>query len=61
MVALVSAFVLATTQGLQGDFVQKWLRSCMTTWPVAFLAVALVAPRVRSIVAQLTAADRAER
>jgi hypothetical protein len=57
MVALVSAFVLATTQGLQADFVQKWLRSCMTTWPVAFVAVTLVAPGVRGIVARLTAPD----
>jgi hypothetical protein len=33
----------------------------MTTWPVAFVAVTLVAPGVRGIVARLTAPDYRER
>lgn len=54
MVAIVSAFVLATTQGLNAGFPAQWLRSCMTTWPVAFPTVLLVAPWVRSVVGRLT-------
>lgn len=55
MVALVSAFVLATTRGIHPGFAGQWLRSCATTWPVAFVAVTLVAPWVRRVVARLTA------
>lgn len=55
MVAIVSAFVLATTQGIHPGFAMKWLKSCATTWPVAFVAVTLLAPRVRQVVAWLTA------
>jgi hypothetical protein len=55
MVAIVSAFVLATTQGLAPGFLAQWLRSCATTWPVAFVAVTLVAPQVRRVVARVTA------
>ena len=55
MVALVSAFVLATSQGIQPGFPAQWLKSCMTTWPVAFVAVTLVAPWVRRVVGRLTA------
>lgn len=55
MVCIVSAFVLVTSQGLQPGLGAKWLRSIVTTWPVAFPTVALVAPRVRAVVARLTA------
>jgi hypothetical protein len=55
MVALVSAFVLATTQGIHPGFLAKWLTSCATTWPVAFIAVTVLAPQVRKLVARLTA------
>jgi hypothetical protein len=55
MVAIVSAFVLLTTQGLHADFAVKWLRSCAMTWPVAFVAVTLIAPWVRRVVARVTA------
>ncbi len=54
MVAIVSAFVLATSQGLQPGLLAQWARSCMTTWPMAFLTVTLVAPLVRRTVAKLT-------
>ena len=59
MVAIVSAFVLATSRGLHAGFASDWLRSCLTTWPVAFPTVTLVAPWVRRIVAGLTAAPTA--
>jgi len=55
MVAIVSAFVLATSQGIDSGFLAKWARSCATTWPVAFVAVTLIAPWVRKVVARVTA------
>lgn len=55
MVAIVSAFVLATSQGIHAGFPAQWFKSCATTWPVAFLAVTLVAPWVRKIVGRVTA------
>ncbi|HRK56357.1 MAG TPA: DUF2798 domain-containing protein [Burkholderiaceae bacterium] len=55
MVAIVSAFVLITSQGLHAGLPAQWLKSCLTTWPVAFPTVAVVAPWVRRIVGRLTA------
>ena len=55
MVAIVSAFVLLTTQGFHPGFAMQWLKSCATTWPVAFVAVTLIAPWVRCVVARVTA------
>lgn len=55
MVAIVSAFVLMTSQGLHQGFMSMWLKSCMTTWPVAFPTVTLVAPWVRKLVGRVTA------
>lgn len=54
MVVIVSAFVLATSNGLQAGFLAQWLRSAATTWPVAFVAVTVVAPLVRRVVARIT-------
>jgi hypothetical protein len=54
MVAIVSAFVLATSRGLHAGFSAQWLRSCATTWPVAFPTVTLVAPWVRKVVSNVT-------
>ena len=51
----LSAFVLATSQGLHAGFLAQWAKSCMTTWPMAFVTVTLVAPLVRRTVATLTA------
>jgi hypothetical protein len=55
MVAIVSAFVLATSMGFQPGFLTQWLKSCAATWPVAFPTVTLVAPWVRRAVAHVTA------
>jgi hypothetical protein len=54
MVAIVSAFVIASTQGISSDFASRWLRSCALTWPVAFPTVTLLAPWVRRAVAAIT-------
>jgi len=56
MVAIVSAFVLVTSQGLGPDLLAQWTRSCLTTWPIAFPTVFVVAPRVRRVVERVTAA-----
>ena len=53
MVALVSGFVIAITQGIHHGFAAQWIRSCVTTWPVAFPTVTLVAPWVRRVVGRL--------
>jgi hypothetical protein len=55
MVALVSAFVLLLNQGIHKGFAWQWIKSCLTTWPVAFPTVTLVAPWVRRVVARVTA------
>ncbi|HWT55348.1 MAG TPA: DUF2798 domain-containing protein [Rhodocyclaceae bacterium] len=55
MVAIVSAFVLVTAQGIHPGLFAQWLKSCATTWPVAFPTVAVVAPMVRKMVGRLTA------
>ncbi len=55
MVAVVSAVVLAINQGFQQGFMWRWFRSCITTWPVAFPTVTILAPWVRRAVGRLTA------
>lgn len=54
MVAVVSAFVLAINQGLHPGFLAQWSKSCITTWPMAFVTVTIVAPLVRRVVAKMT-------
>lgn len=54
MVSIVSAFVLALSRGIDAGFPAQWVRSCLTTWPVAFPTVAVVAPWVRRVVGRLT-------
>ena len=54
MVSVVSAVVLAINQGIHEGFLWQWFRSCVTTWPVAFPTVTIVAPWVRGVVARLT-------
>ena len=56
MVAIVSAVVLALNRGIGEGFAWQWLRSCATTWPIAFPTVTVVAPWVRRVVGRLTAA-----
>ena len=58
MVGIVSAFVLAIAQGVHAGFASQWMRSCLTTWPVAFPTVTLVAPWVRRMVGRMTVQPR---
>lgn len=55
MVCIVSAFVLITTQGIHNGLAAQWLKSCMTTWPIAFPTVTLIAPWVRKVVGRVSA------
>jgi hypothetical protein len=55
MVFVVSGVVLALNQGIQQGFLWQWARSCLTTWPIAFPTVTVVAPWVRRIVGRVTA------
>ncbi|MCO6411464.1 MAG: DUF2798 domain-containing protein [Thiogranum sp.] len=55
MVCIVSAFVLGISRGVDAGFPAQWLRSCITTWPVAFPTVAIVAPWVRRVIGRVTA------
>ena len=55
MVAIVSAVVLALNRGISEGFAWQWARSCLTTWPVAFPTVTIIAPWVRRVVGRVTA------
>jgi hypothetical protein len=55
MVCIVSAFVLISSQGIHPGLAAQWLKSFITTWPIAFPTVAIVAPLVRRIVGRITA------
>lgn len=54
MVCIVSAFVLTLSQGFHTGLPAQWVKSCVTTWPVAFPTVAIVAPWVRQVVSRMT-------
>ena len=54
MVAVVSAAVLALNQGIHQGFLAQWIRSSLTTWPIAFPTVTVVAPWVRRAVGRIT-------
>jgi hypothetical protein len=54
MVAIVSAFVLVTTQGFHAGLLSQWATSCATTWPIAFPTVTFIAPWVRRVVGRVT-------
>ena len=56
MVSVVSAVVLLVNQGLAVDFAARWLKSFLTTWPIAFPTLLVVAPTVRKWVSYLTSA-----
>ena len=55
MVCFVSAVVLALNRGVGDGFAWQWLKSCATTWPIAFPTVTLLAPWVRRVVGRVTA------
>ena len=56
MVSVVTAVVLVANRGLTADLPARWLKSFLTTWPIAFPTVLIVAPTVRRWVSYLTSA-----
>ncbi|WP_424194291.1 DUF2798 domain-containing protein [Ampullimonas aquatilis] len=60
MVSIVSASVLLINQGWTPDFFARWLKSFLSTWPIAFPTVLVVAPQVRRLVAWLTSPKKIE-
>ncbi len=54
MVTIVSGVVILINQGFSADFFVRWLKSFITTWPIAFPTVLIVAPQVRKLVVKLT-------
>ena len=54
MVCIVSAVVLVVSRGIGDGFLVQWARSVLTTWPIAFPAVTLLAPVVRRVVDRVT-------
>lgn len=54
MVTLVSGLLLFLREGLHAGFAVLWLKSFLSTWPVAFPTALVVAPWVRRVVARLT-------
>lgn len=53
MVSIVSASVILINQGTD-EFMSRWAKSMLTTWPIAFPTVLMVAPMVRKLVIRLT-------
>jgi Protein of unknown function (DUF2798) len=56
MVSVISAIVLLTNRGWSPEFFGHWAHSFITTWPIAFPVVLVVAPFVRAVVTKLTQA-----
>lgn len=54
MVSVVSAAVLLVDQGWTADFPARWLKGFLSTWPIAFPTILVVAPIVRKLVGYLT-------
>jgi len=57
MVSIVSAVVILLNQGFSPQFFARWLHSVLTTWPIAFPTLLVIAPRVRKLVHRLTQPD----
>lgn len=56
MVSIVCACVLLLNEGLSAAFPAQWLRAFLSTWPIAFPTVLVIAPLVRRLVERLTCA-----
>ncbi len=55
MVTIISGMVTLINQGFNAEFFTRWFKGFITTWPIAFPSVLVVAPFVRKVVAKLTA------
>ena len=55
IVAFIVTGVLAAVNFSRQDFVLAWARNFGIAWPIAFLSVLLISPRVHRLVKWLTA------
>jgi hypothetical protein len=55
MAFIVSSFVTWVNTGMDNGFVGRWMHSFVLAWPVAMICILIFAPRVRNLVAKLTA------
>ena len=55
IVAFIVTGVLAEVNFVRQDFVLAWARNFAIAWPIAFLSVLLISPRVHRLVKWLTA------
>lgn len=58
MVCICSCIVLLVNQGLVQGFAMLWLKAVITTWPLTFPIVLIVAPLVRRLVTLMTEAPQ---
>lgn len=54
MISIVSACVILLNQGYTPDFFQRWGRTFVTTWPIAFPVVTFITPFVKRLAGMLT-------
>lgn len=55
MALLMSGIVTAVNRGLDAGYPLAWMKSFGLAWPIAFVLVLLLAPRVRGLVARMVA------
>jgi len=53
MAFMMSGLLTVINTGVDNGLVQRWLRSFLIAWPIAFVLVLLLATRVRAFVAVL--------
>lgn len=53
MAFMMSGLLTVINTGVDDGFVIRWLRGFLIAWPIAFVLVLLLAPRVRAWVAVL--------
>lgn len=53
MAFMMSGLLAVINSGVETGFVYRWLKGFLVAWPIAFVLVLLLAPRVRTWVALL--------
>ncbi len=53
MTLIMTLWVSMLNLGFSPDFLWKWARAFVMAWPVAFLSVLMIAPRVQKISAYI--------
>jgi hypothetical protein len=55
MALVMSGIITAVNRGLDAGYPLAWMKSFGLAWPIAFVLVLLLAPRVRALIARITA------